>query len=416
MSKVFYENRDEIKEEYTWDLKAMYKDLDSWSKDIEQASRISEKICEYRGKIGESSANLLDTLNLLQDLYRKLSMLNSYASMSLDQDTRDTEAQELKDKAFQAYVSASEKTSFVTPEILTIDEDVIDGYLEENNDLKIYKQDLKNCFRGKDHVLSPEEESILAQMGEVLETSQQTFSMLNNADLKFPTIKDESGEEVELTHGNFIPFLRSKDRRVRKDAYEALYTTYGGFKNTFAKTLTGEVKKNIINSRLRKYNSSMEASLAVNNIDTKVYDNLLNSVHDNLDTMHKYIGIRKRALGLDKLKMYDIYTPIVDDISMEIGYEEGKKLMLEGLQPLGTEYIKTVEEGIKNRWIDVYENKGKRSGAYSGGAYDSMPYILLNYQNQLDDVFTLVHEMGHSMHSYLTRKTNHLFMEVMVFL
>lgn len=404
MSKIFYEDRKDIPEEYTWDLRAMYKDDSEMLKDLDRALELADEIATYSGKIGDSKESLLDVLKLSDDLTRLISKAYSYSSMNLDQDTRNGRAQELKDKALQIYVKAGEKTSFLLPELLSIDENKIKDYIESSDDLRIYKHFIEDSLRNKKHVLSMEEETLLAQMGEMSEASQQTFAMLNNADLKFPSIKNEEGQEVEITQGNFIPFMRSKDRRVRKDAYEALYTTYDSFKNTFAQTLGGEIKKNIFNSRVRNYDSSLKASLFTNNVDVDVYENLIDSVHENLDAMHKYMDIRKRALGLEELRMYDIYTPMVQDFEIDVEYEEAKQLMLEGLDPLGKEYLEGVEEGLKDRWIDVYENAGKRSGAYSSGTYDSKPYILLNYQNQLDDVFTLVHEMGHSMHSYLTRK------------
>ena len=404
MSKVFYEDRKDIPEEYKWDLKAMYENEEEWKSDIDKALKIADEIRSYKGKVGDSKDNLLKVLKLSDDLNRALSKAYSFTNMNLDQDTRDGKAQELKDKSLQTLVQVDEKISFLTPELLLIEEEKVEAYMKEDEKLEVYKHYWLELLRRKEHVLSPREESILAQMGEVAEASQQTFSMLNNADLKFPKIENEDGEEVEITHGNFIPFMRSTDRRVREDAYKALYKTYGNFKNTFAQTLSGEVKKNIFNSKVRNYNTSREASLDKNNIDVKVYDNLIESVHENLDAMHKYMNIRKRALGLEKLEMYDIYTPIVKDFEFNIEYEEGKDLMLKGLEPLGKEYLDGVNEGLNERWIDVYENTGKRSGAYSSGTYDSKPYILLNYQNELDDVFTLAHEMGHSMHSYLTRK------------
>lgn len=404
MTNIYYEDRKDIPVEYTWDLSAMYKDKSQWEEDIKTALELAGKLSSFKGKVGDSKETLLEIMKLQDDIKRKISKVYSYSNMNLDQDTREGKAQELKDKAIQTLVKIEEKSSFLVPEILEIKEDTLKNYIKEDRELKVYEQAINEIIRQKKHYLSPREESILAQVSEVTGASQQTFSMLNNADLKFPSIKDEKGKEVELTQGNYIPFVRSNDRRVRKDAYNALYDTYDSFINTFTQTLSGEVKKNIFNARIRNYDSSIEASLDQNNIPVKVYENLIESVHENLDSMYKYMDIRKRALELDKLKMYDIYTPIVKDFEFSIGYEEGKDLMLKGLEPLGKEYLDAVNKGLNERWIDVYENTGKRSGAYSSGVYDSKPYILLNYQNELDSVFTLAHEMGHSIHSYLTRK------------
>ncbi len=404
MSKVLYEKRSEIPEEFTWDLSLMYADEEAWNKDYEKVMKLADDLEAYKGRLDESSQTMFKALEDSQEIYRLVSKLYSYSSMNLDQDTRVAESQALKDKALKAYVYVENKLSFFSPEVLSMEKDRLEGFFEENEKLELYRQSLNNLIRQKDHVLSPREESILAQMGEVAEASQQTFGMLNNADISFPSIKDENGEEVKITHGNFIPLMRSEDRRVREDAFKALYGSYDQFKNTFAQTLSGNSKYNIFEAKMRNFESARQASLFKNNVDTKVYDNLIDSVHENLDAMYKYMDIRKRALGLEELHMYDIYTPMLKDYQMEVEYEKAKDLILKGLNPLGQDYLKIVEEGFNNRWIDVYENTGKRSGAYSGGCYDSNPYILLNYQNELDSVFTTAHEMGHSIHSYLSRK------------
>lgn len=401
--KVFKERKD-IPMEYTWDLQSMYKDKKEWEEDLKVALKKADEYLNYKGRIGESSEILLNALKDRDEIYRLISKVYSYASMKLDEDTRIGENQALADKALGAYVQVEEKTSFVVPEILQIDEETLKSYYEEKEELKLYRHHLDDILRQKAHVLSVMEENLLAQMGEIANVPQQIYSMLNNADIKFPTIEDEEGNEVEITQGNFIPLMESKDRKVRKAAFEGLYHTYEGFKNTYAQTLSGNIKKNIFNARVRNYNSSMEASLDRNNIPVSVYENLIKSVHNNLDSMYKYMDVRKRALGVDELHMYDLYTPIVKDIEFNIPYKEGKQLILEGLHPLKDEYLNVVKEGFENRWIDVYENPGKRSGAYSGGAYDSKPYILTNYHNTLDSVFTVAHEMGHSVHSYFSRK------------
>ena len=403
MAREFKERKD-IPVEYTWDLEAMYADEKAWEEDLEKASKLADEYSKHKGKIIESGENLLAALKDQDELYRIISKVSSYSGMKLDEDTRIGSSQEKSSRALSVYVKINEKTSFLVPEILEIDENTLNKYYEEVEGLKLYKQHLEEILRQKDHVLSAKEESLLAQMGEMAEASHNIFSMLDNADIKFPTIKNEKGEDVEITHGNFIPFMENKNRDIRKAAFEGLYGTYKNFENTYAQALNGNTKKNIFYAKARNYNSSREASLDNNNVPVSVYDNLIDSIHDNLDSMYKYMDIRKRALGIDELHMYDLYTPIVKDVEITMDYEEGKKLILKGLHPLGDDYRKILEEGFNSRWIDVYENPGKRSGAYSSGCYDSQPYILLNYHDTLDNVFTIAHELGHSVHSYLTRK------------
>lgn len=390
--------------EHQWDLDSMYESVGSWNESYEMGKRLSRKFGKHKGEVASSSESLLETLKNQDELYRIVANLYSYAHMRLDEDTRKSSSQELSDKGLSLYVEVEDNTSFVTPEILTLDWETIERYFIEEPGLKMYEKYIKNIIRQRAHVLSPREESILAQIGEIGNSPEKIYSMLNNADIKFPRIKDENGEEVEITHGNFIPFMGSYNREVRKGAFKALYDTYEGFKNTFAASLNGELKKNIFNANIRNYVSSREASLDQNNVDLSVYDNLIESVHGNLDTMYKYMEIRKRALGVDELHMYDLYTPIVKDIDMKITFDKGVETIKKALVPLGNEYMKVVEEGFSSRWIDIYENRGKRSGAYSSGSYDSKPFILLNYHNTLDNMFTTAHELGHSIHSYFTRK------------
>jgi len=396
--------RKDIEKEEQWDLESMFIDFTAWDKSYNEAKRMANDFESYREKVGSSSEVLLNVLKDMGELYRITSHLYSYAHMKLDEDTREGSSQALSDKALGLYVEVKEKTSYVVPEILKLDLAMLDKYYEENPELQLYKKHIGNIMRQKEHTLSAREESILAQMGEISNSPQKIFSMLNNADIKFPMIKDEEGKDVELTHGNFIPFMESTNRDVRKGAFQALYTTYKGFKNTFAASLNGDLKKNIFNANVRNYKSSREASLDENNVSLTVYDNLINSIHKNLDSMHKYMEIRKRALGVEELHMYDLYTPIVKDVDFKIPFEEGVNLIKKALTPLGEEYMQVVEEGFSSRWIDIYENRGKRSGAYSSGSYDSKPFILLNYHDTLDNAFTTAHELGHSIHSYFTRK------------
>ena len=402
--KELLERKDVLKEE-TWDLESLFENFDAWEKSYDKVKDMANNFISYQNKSTSDGKVLFKVLTDRDALYRGLQNLYSYASMNLDQDTRNGKSQELSDKALGLLVEVQDKTSFLTPEILLLDLSEIESFYKEEPKLELYKQFIDNIIRQKDHVLTAREESILAQMGEVADSPQKIYSMLNNADLKFPTIKDENGKDVEITHGNFIPLMESENRGVRKAAFEGLYNTYEGYKNTFAASLNGDLKKNIFNANIRNYKSSREASLDQNNIITSVYDNLINSIHNNLDSMYKYMEIRKRALGVEELHMYDLYTPIVKDVDFKIPFEEGVDLIKEGLKPLGNEYMEVVEEGFSSRWIDIYENRGKRSGAYSGGSFDSKPFILLNYHDTLDNVFTTAHEMGHSIHSYFSRKT-----------
>lgn len=397
--------REEIDAKYKWDLESMYANDELWEEDFKKAQGLAEKVTEYKGRTVESSATLLEVLKLRDELFRLTENVVVYARMRSDEDSRKSTYQALADRGMSLAAQIEEKASFIIPEILLLDESDLKKYLEEEEGLKIYAHYLEKAFGKKEHILSKEEEALLAQMGEVANSPENVFSMLNDADIKFPIIKDENNNDVEITHGNFIPLMESKDRRVRRDAFEGVYHTYKELENTFAATLNGCVKKNIFYAKARKYSSSIEASLDQNNIPVSVYDNLVESVNNNLDAMHKYMEIRKKALGLDELHMYDLYTPIVKDVDIKVPFEEAKDIVSKGLEPLGEDYIKTLKEGFSTRWIDVYENRGKRSGAYSSGTYDSKPFVLLNYHETLDNIFTTAHEMGHSMHSYFSKTT-----------
>ncbi len=396
--------REDISKENKWDLESMYESVEKWNESYEMGKKLASEFEKYKGRVISSSGDLLATLKDQDEIYRLVGKLYSYSHMKLDEDTRKSSSQELSDKGLGLYVEVQDKTSFVTPEILQLDEETLEEYFVEEPKLGLYKKYIAEIIRQKKHVLSPREESILAQMGEVGNAPEKIFSMLNNADIKFPVIKDKNGENIELTHGNFIPLMQSDDRQVRLRVFKALYSTYNNFKNTFAASLNGELKNNIFNANIRNYSSSREASLDQNNINLSVYDNLIESAHENLDAMYKYMDIRKRALGVEELHMYDLYTPIVKDVDMKISFNEGVDTIKKALLTLGSEYMNVVEEAFNSRWIDIYENRGKRSGAYSGGSYDSKPFILLNYHDTLDNMFTIAHELGHSIHSYFTRK------------
>ncbi|MDF9296462.1 oligoendopeptidase F [Geobacillus stearothermophilus] len=397
--------RSEIPVEETWRLEDIFPTDDAWEEEFKQVKAMIPKLGEYKGRLGESPEVLYEALQCQDDVSMRLGKLYTYAHMRYDQDTTNSFYQGLDARAKSLYSEASSAMAFIVPEILAIDEAVLRSFLEQYEPLRLYAHALDEITRQRPHVLSAEEEAILAQAAEVMQATSDTFSALNNADLTFPTIIDENGEEVEVTHGRFIRFLESTDRRVRRDAFYAVYHTYEKFQNTFANTLAGTVKKDNFFARIRRYRSAREAALDANNIPESVYDNLIATIHEHLPLLHRYVRLRKRVLGLDELHMYDLYTPLVQEVKMEVTYEEAKQYMLEGLAPLGEEYVAIVKEGLDNRWVDVRENKGKRSGAYSSGAYGTHPYILLNWQDNVNNLFTLVHEFGHSVHSYYTRKT-----------
>lgn len=397
--------RSEVPVELTWRLEDIFATDEEWEKEFKQLQQEIPKAEQYKGKLGESADQLYAYLKLEDEIWNRLGKLYTYAHMRYDQDTTNSFYQGLNSRAENLATQASSAMSFAVPEILTIDEERIAAFLEEKKELRLYKKVLDEINRQRPHVLSEKEEALLAEASDALSNPSQTFSMLNNADLTFPTVVNEDGEEVDLTHGRYSTFMKSKDRRVRKEAFQAMYETYGKFKNTFASTLSGNIKTHNFSAKVRNYDSARQAALNRNNIPEKVYDNLVEAVNEKLPLMHRYIKMRKKALQLDELHMYDIYTPLIQDVEMKITYEEAKDYVLKGLEPLGQDYIQIVKEGFENRWIDVVENKGKRSGAYSSGSYSTNPYILLNWQDSVNDMFTLAHELGHSVHSYYTRKT-----------
>ncbi|UKJ81434.1 oligoendopeptidase F [Priestia megaterium] len=398
-------SRSEIKVEDTWKLEDIFASDDAWEKEFEEVKALIPQMEKFKGKLGESAQTLYDALQEQDKLTMRVSKLYTYAHMRYDQDTTNSFYQGLNDRIKTLYTQIASALSYVTPEILSIEESKIKKYMAEHKELKLYAHALDEITRERPHILSESEEALLAQASEVLGSSSNTFGMLNNADLEFPSIKDENGEEVEITHGRYIRFLESSDRRVREEAFKAVYETYGKFKNTFASTLSGTVKKDNFSARVRHYNSARHSALSTNNIPEEVYDNLVKTVNDNLHLLHRYIDLRKKVLGIEELHMYDLYTPLVKDVKMEVTYEEAKDYILKGLKPLGEDYLNVLKEGFENRWVDVHENKGKRSGAYSSGTYGTNPYILMNWQDNVNNLFTLAHEFGHSVHSYYTRKT-----------
>ncbi|WP_237563743.1 oligoendopeptidase F [Halalkalibacter okhensis] len=403
MSKKL-QKRDEVPVEKTWDLEAIFKTDEEWEKEFKEIQIMLPYLEACKGTLADSAVTLFVALEKQNEISEKLGRLYAYAHMRNDQDTSNSFYQGLNDRASSLAAQVGQVASFIVPELLSIEESKIEKFMREHDGLKLYKQMFAELNEQRAHVLSEAEEAILAQASEVTNSPSNTFGMLNNADLKFPTIKDENGEEVEITHGRYIRFLESSDRRVREDAFKAVYSTYNKYKNTFASTLSGQVKRDLFYAKVRKYNSAREAALSANHIPEVVYDQLVETVNNRLDLLHRYVRLRKKVLGVDKLHMYDLYTPLVKDVKMEIPYEKAQELVVKGVSPLGDEYVSTLEEGFKKRWVDVEENVGKRSGAYSSGAYGTMPYILMNWQDNVNNLFTLAHEFGHSLHSYYTRR------------
>lgn len=396
--------RSEVNEAFTWDLSDMYASQADWEAALAQADEITANIIGYEGKVTASAANLLQVLSLQAEAEQRLDLAYSYAARLHDQDTKDSGHQAMNQKAMSQYLGYCSRTAFVTPEILATEKNVIERYFEEESGLALYRILIDEIWRTKEHSLSAEEEKLVAMAGEMSETAGQVYGILNNADFVFPMIKDENGEEVRLTNGNFVPMLESADRRVRKDAFTNYYSVYRQFASTIAALYDGQIKQQMFHARARKYASTLEAAVDANNVNPQVYRNLVDTVNKNMDKMHRYVKIRKRCLGVDELHMYDVYTPMIADVAKKIPFDEAKETVLAALAPLGEAYVAKVKEGFDNRWIDVYENEGKRSGAYSAGSYGAHPYVLLNQNDTLDNMFTLAHEMGHAMHSWYSNE------------
>jgi oligoendopeptidase F len=397
--------RSELPVEDTWRLEDIFSSDDVWEKEYQEVKGLLPAVQNFQGKLGENADHLFKALQYQDQLLERLGKLYTYAHMRYDQDTANSFYQGLDDRIKNLYSQAGSALAFIVPEILSIDESKLKAFLEEKEELRLYEHALEEINLQRPHILSAEQEALLAEASEVMNTASNTFGMLNNADLEFPAIKDENGEEVEITHGRYIRYLESEDRRVREDAFKGVYQTYGKFRNTFSSTLSGNIKKDNFNARIRKYSSARHAALAANNIPESVYENLVNTINNNLHLLHRYVKLRRKVLGVDKLHMYDLYTPLVKNVKMDVSYAEAKDMILKGLAPMGEEYVGLLKEGFENRWIDVHENKGKRSGAYSSGSYGTNPYILMNWQDNVNNLFTLAHELGHSLHSYYTRKS-----------
>ena len=396
--------REEIDDKYKWNLSKIYSSEDEINKDIDLVSKKADDLLKYKGKLVESSETLLKATEDYFSLARVLDKLIVYSHMKSDEDKSLSSSERLVGRIDKFSDEISEKLAFYTPELLEADYEIIKGFIKENETLRKYDFMFLDLFREKDHILSLEQEEMMARLGEVFAISENTFRVLDDVSMNFGTIKDEKGDEVELTTTNYSNYLKSNDRRVRKDAFETFYKSYDEFKNTYASLLKGNVKSNFFVSNTRKYNSPLEMSLYDDNIDKKLYTSLIEKVHNNLDIIKDYINVRKNVLSLDEVHMYDVYAPLVKNISKEYTYEEAKELVLKALEPLGETYINDLKKLFESGCIDVFNNKNKRSGAYSWGSYDTLPYVLLNFEGKFTDVSTIAHELGHSMHSYYSHK------------
>lgn len=396
--------RDQIDSKYKWNIEAMISDESVISGELETIKKEAEAYGEdFAGRLTESADTLLAAFQKRDDIWRRLEKIYVYARMRRDENNAETKYQAMADQCNSVIAAVSASMAFFTPELLSASEETILAYIDAAPGLEIYRFAICDTMRQKAHILTQTEENILAQMSEITGATNDIFTMLNNADIKFGTIIDEDGDETEVTHGNFIKFMESHDRDVRKNAYNAVYDAYKELINTIASAYNYNTKTDVVSARIRKYESARAAALSGDNIPAEVYDNLVAEVHKNLPAMHRYVELRKKLLGVDKLYMYDMYVPLIKLPETSVSFEEGLDIMRDALQPLGEEYLTKMNKGIEEGWIDVYENKGKTSGAYSFGCYDSYPYILLNYTDTLKDVFTIIHEMGHSMHSRYTR-------------
>lgn len=397
-----YSSREEIDEQYRWDLSSIFGSDEAFLAALEEAKKLPPRFASFQGKISASAAKLLAYLKLDDEAGLILTKLANYAERKSDEDTRESRYQDYSSQVMTLWVSLSSASSWFTSELLSLSEQEMEGFYSQEPELELYRRCLDVIFSRREHVLSPAEEKLLAAAGDMANQPDNIFSLLNDADLTFPDAHDAKGAAHPVTHGSYIPLMMSADRTLRESAYESLYSSYRQFRNTFAATLGAQNKQLKFFAEARRYESALEAALSANEVPTQVYTNLIETVHNNMDAMYKYVALRKELLDVDELRFSDLYVPIVDDVELTFTYEEACGIILEALRPMGENYLALVRRGLSERWIDVYETPGKRSGAYSAGGYGMHPVILLNFQGKLDDVFTLIHEMGHSIHTYLS--------------
>ncbi len=387
----------------TWDLVPMYADGTVWEKEFAEVDRYAEAFIAFRGRLAESPAVMREAFDTMDRFERFAEKLYCYAHLKADENTADSENKARLGRIESKFAEISGATAWFEPEIMAMDEAKIKAFME-SPELAFYRKSMEELMRERSHILSEKEERLLGLGGDVFSLSGKVFSALNNADMTFPQVLNEQGKKTLLTHGNYSKFLESGSRPVRKRAFEAMLDTYAKFRNTMAATLDGNVKKHVYSAKIRNYPSALEASLFSDNVPVAVYDNLIKAVRDKLPYLHRYLKVRRKALGLRRMDMYDMYNPLVPDYRLKVSFEQAVEWVKAALKPMGEEYCAILEKAFEQRWIDIYECKGKRSGAYSSGCYDSYPYILLNFNGTLNDVFTLAHELGHSMHSYYSHK------------
>ena len=395
--------RCDIPEKDKWAIEDIYPTNAAWEQDLAKARGFAEKIASYKGLLSTDSAKLLEYLRLDDDMTVVLEALVNYAQRRNDEDTRDAKYQDMVSRMEMLFVDISGASAFVTPELLSIDDETMERFFREQPEMELYRLCIDRVRRRRAHILSEAEERIMALTGEMTGSPDNIFSMFNDADLKFPDATDKDGNKHQVTHGSYIPLMHSNDRELRKSAFESLYGVYENFRNTSAAVLSSQVKCLTFRARARNYENTLQAALDGNEVPVEVYKQLIEAVHENMHYMYKYVKLRKKLLGVDELHAYDLYAPIVSDIEVKIPFEQAKQEVYDSLAPMGEDYRAIFSQGIKNRWIDVYENEGKRSGAYSAGARVH-PYVLLNHKDTLDSEFTLAHEMGHAIHSYLSNK------------
>ena len=392
--------RRDVAEEYTWNLKDLYESDEAWFAEYEQVKELSKRFAAFQGRLGESAESLLEFLRLKDEVSLRLERLHGYARCKADQDIGEGKYRDMYGKAVNCSVTISSAYAFAAPEIMAIEEDRLNLFYIAQPELQIYQRSLYRIRRRAGHILTAAEERLLSAAGEMSEGPHSISNVFSNADLQFPPVEDENGEKHDLTTGTLVPLLESSDRTLRRNTFTTFYERVGEFRNTSAAMLDAQFKQLRFFSEARNYSSTLEASLDRTEVPVAVYTNLVETVHANLDKMYRYVNLRRRLLGVDELHMYDVYTPIVAEAAENVPFEQAKTTVLEALSVLGEDYTAMLREGFENRWIDVYENRGKRSGAYSSGAARPHPYVLLNYKNNLSSMFTLAHEMGHSLHSY----------------
>ena len=400
MSENIIPKREEVPEEYTWNLKDIFESDEAWNAEYEALKPLPEKVAGYAGRLGESAETLLEFLKFEDEASVRMGKLFGYANCKNDQDTANAFYQDMRGKAMSSYVAYAGAGAFATPEIIAIDEEKLNNFYHEQPELETYRRVLYSVRRMAAHVLSAEEERLLAAAGEIAQSPDNIRSVFVNAELTFPPVKDAAGTEHQLTNETFVPLLESPDRQLRQETFKTYYNRLGEFKNTIAASLDGQFKQLRFFAQARKYPTTLAASLDGNEVPEQVYTNLIDAVHDNMDKMYRYVALRKKLLGVDELHMYDVYTPLVPDATEKISYEQAKATVLDALSVLGEDYTDLLRKGFNERWIDVYENQGKRGGAYSTDSARPHPYVLLNHKDTLDSMFTIAHEMGHALHSW----------------